>query len=245
MNRTKIEWCDYTVNPVKGKCPMACPYCYARRMYDRFHWNPDLRFEPNLMLDVARLSESSRVFVGSTMELFHDTVPQEWTAKILSLASRAPWLTYVFLTKCPHNLAQHSPFPKNVWVGVSMTKSGQYGAGISILMENIKAVVKFLSLEPLLGRIPGSIPWWCNWVIIGQQTPVSEKTQPKVEWLKEIVDAADKAGIRVFLKNNLLPLFEVGKLRHDIPLWAQGKNLKYGDFRLRQEMPETDVPIRM
>ncbi len=36
MNHTKIEWCDYTINPVKGLCPMACKdnqdkeYCYAR-----------------------------------------------------------------------------------------------------------------------------------------------------------------------------------------------------------------------
>jgi len=30
--------------------------------------------------------------------------------------------------------------------------------------------------------------------------------QPKVEWLQEIVGAADKAGIPVFLKDNLAPL---------------------------------------
>ena len=44
MNLTKIEWCDYTINPVKGLCPMACSYCYARRMYKRFKWNPEIRF---------------------------------------------------------------------------------------------------------------------------------------------------------------------------------------------------------
>jgi hypothetical protein len=45
-----------------------------------------------------------------------------------------------------------------------------------------------------------------SWLIIGQQTPVSPKTSPKIEWIKEIVDAADKASIPVFLKNNLLEL---------------------------------------
>jgi len=24
MQRTRIEWCDYTVNPVKGLCPVDC-----------------------------------------------------------------------------------------------------------------------------------------------------------------------------------------------------------------------------
>ena len=35
MNRSKIEWCDHTWNPITG-CRHNCPYCYARRMTARF-----------------------------------------------------------------------------------------------------------------------------------------------------------------------------------------------------------------
>jgi protein gp37 len=35
MNKTKIEWADYTWNPVTG-CLHGCNYCYARRMAKRF-----------------------------------------------------------------------------------------------------------------------------------------------------------------------------------------------------------------
>lgn len=35
MNKTKIEWCDYTWNPVTG-CNHDCEYCYARRIAKRF-----------------------------------------------------------------------------------------------------------------------------------------------------------------------------------------------------------------
>ena len=35
MNKTKIEWCDSTWNPVTG-CYHGYPYCYARRMVERF-----------------------------------------------------------------------------------------------------------------------------------------------------------------------------------------------------------------
>ena len=35
MNRSKIEWCDHTWNPVTG-CRHECPYCYARTMTARF-----------------------------------------------------------------------------------------------------------------------------------------------------------------------------------------------------------------
>ena len=45
MNKTKIPWCDYTANPVKGLCPMACSYCYARRLYKRFGWDETVRID--------------------------------------------------------------------------------------------------------------------------------------------------------------------------------------------------------
>ena len=35
MNKTKIEWCDSTWNPVTG-CRHGCPYCYARSVAGRF-----------------------------------------------------------------------------------------------------------------------------------------------------------------------------------------------------------------
>lgn len=35
MNKSKIEWCDHTWNPITG-CLHNCPYCYARRMTTRF-----------------------------------------------------------------------------------------------------------------------------------------------------------------------------------------------------------------
>lgn len=35
MNKTKIEWCDSTWNPVTG-CLHGCEYCYARRIAERF-----------------------------------------------------------------------------------------------------------------------------------------------------------------------------------------------------------------
>lgn len=35
MNKTKIEWCDSTWNPVTG-CKHGCDYCYARRIAGRF-----------------------------------------------------------------------------------------------------------------------------------------------------------------------------------------------------------------
>ena len=35
MNKTKIDWCDSTWNPVTG-CLHGCEYCYARGIANRF-----------------------------------------------------------------------------------------------------------------------------------------------------------------------------------------------------------------
>ena len=35
MNKSKIEWCDYSMNFITG-CRHGCPYCYAERMVTRF-----------------------------------------------------------------------------------------------------------------------------------------------------------------------------------------------------------------
>lgn len=39
MQKTKIEWCDYTWNPVTG-CLHGCEYCYARQIARRFCFGP-------------------------------------------------------------------------------------------------------------------------------------------------------------------------------------------------------------
>jgi len=66
-----------------------------------------------------------------------------------------------------------------------------------------------------------------SWIILGAQTRPS--VYPKIEWVEEIVKVADKAGIPIFLKNNLYPLLGLGN----------GKSICHNNENgtLRQEMP--------
>jgi len=108
-------------------------------------------------------------------------------------------------------------------------------------MNQVEAKVKFLSLEPLLERIISEIirdaealqKVGINWIICGQQTPIRPSTQPKIEWIRDIVEAADRAGIPVFLKENLYPLIHYERRVKDRG-W-----LKYYEIgeNLRQELP--------
>jgi len=240
MGKTKIEWCGYTVNPVKGKCPMACPYCYARRMYDRFKWNPEARYDHDWWQSLRRIKAGNKIFVGSTFELFHDSI-SDWLHPIFKWVRTFNDLTFIFLTKCPQNLIKFSPFPENCWVGVTATTARGFGNALQY-MPDVKSEVKFVSFEPLLERIRVTERLDdFQWLIIGQQTPVSKKTEPKIEWVREIVEAADKAGVKVFLKNNLKPLL-TSQGSQDNRFWrdmTDSRGFEPLHTELRQEMPDT------
>jgi len=76
--------------------------------------------------------------------------------------------------------------------------------------------------------------WPISWIIIGAQTKPTKF--PEISWVREIVEAANKAGVKIFLKNNLRPLLipedcsKPNYLTEDI-FWASEK------AQLRQEMP--------
>lgn len=240
--RTSIEWCDYTINPVKGLCPMACSYCYARRIYKRFKWDGTIRFDKTVINDtylIQKQPNRKKIFIGSTMELFGDWVKFEWLNHIFSRVAIEHWNDFIFLTKRPENLIKWSPFPANCWVGVSATDWAMMQRGTGFL-RHIQASVKFVSFEPLLRWQPQNDNWlfedWraagISWIIIGQQTPVSPKTRPKIEWIKEIVDVADKAKIPVFLKDNLREL--ICDEPYKLVEWAWGDETGHD---LRQEFP--------
>jgi protein gp37 len=217
MNKTSIEWCDYTVNPVKGLCPVDCkdlegkPYCYARRMYKRFKWDETIRYDPSGFDDLSTLPGPStalqhkRIFIGSTMELFGPWVKREWMADILDWCRFKKEHTFIFLTKRPQELQKYNPWPDNCWVGASICDDKMLDVAVNEL-EDVQASIKFLSFEPLLERLTLSLDYaiyygGVSWVIIGQQTP-ARKPIP-ASWIADIEMAADKVGIPVFHKNNL------------------------------------------
>lgn len=205
MNKTAIEWCDYTVNPVKGLCPVACPYCYARKMYKRFGWREDIRFSDAAIDELLAAPAGSRVFVGSTMELFGNWVADNWMEQILHDVRSSPQATYVFLTKIPERLSRWNPWPGNAWVGATATNENTWRGALEEL-PSVNAPVKFISFEPLHGPIEATSSLLehsgIDWVIIGAQTGPGA-VAPDPRWVGDIILAAGSAGIPIFLKDNL------------------------------------------
>ena len=210
VQRTNIEWTDYTWNPIKGLCPHDCWYCYARKVYERFGWDTEMRFElrdPKAIDKLHRknIPDGSKVFVCSTFELFHPEVPKAWRKIIFDVIKLNPKIIFQILTKFPQNI--HRPMPDNVWLGVSITKPIEMYPRIVYLYQ-ADAKIKFVSFEPLMGdvgqfRFQGYLGGKADWIIIGKLTGYGHQHDPKYFWIQSLVNHARKFNTPVFLKNNL------------------------------------------
>jgi len=164
MNKSKIEWCNFSWNPVKGLCPEDCKtpdgksYCYARAMYRRFGWDEKISYDYAPLEAYGKIKSGSRVFVCSTFELFNERV-DHFRPSIFSTIESRPDLTFIILTKRPERIDR--PMPDNVWLGVSCDGSDweRDDARIEALEQMTTAKVKFISYEPLLG----SPRYWGHW----------------------------------------------------------------------------------
>jgi protein gp37 len=210
--------------PIKPPWPSAI----NNPFYPRF-WESRLKDLPNIALRVP-WSKERGIFVCDMGELFGDWIPEKWQQEIFDRIKCYSEHRFYLLTKQPQNLAKWSPFPENCWVGVTVCNNGAMTLALENL-ANIQAKVRFISFEPLLGYIGMkdhmSIKGIVDWVIIGAQTKPYKP--PKIEWVEEIVNAADQAGIPVFLKDNLKPMLR--KVDYILPT-----NIAMGAW-LRQEMP--------
>ena len=231
LSKSGIEYLDYVWNFESG-CTKGCSYCYARKIAKRFPAHYPNGFEPTVypeaLLAPLRLWKASVIGCVFMGDLFDDAInptlvaraegelgpAQSLRGRVFTTIENCPRHRFLFLTKQPHNLQKWSPFPDNCWVGVSATDTASY-QDACVGLNEVEAKVRFISFEPLLGAIytemlnpitpyynPRGIPF--DWVIIGAQTKPT--IMPKLEWVEEIVEAADRAGIPVFFKDSLKPL---------------------------------------
>jgi len=155
-------------------------------------------------------------------DLFGIGIPELWTAAILEQVRRNPDDRFYLLTKQPQNLIKFGPFPDNCWVGVTATNADMFADAIFYL-NRIQAPVKYISFEPLLDWATVTNLDYAlgktgiKWALIGAQT--KPFLPPKLEWVEEITRACDKAGIPVFHKDNLKPIFPIptNTLRQEMP----------------------------
>jgi protein gp37 len=215
MNKTAIEWCDYSWNPVTG-CKHNCLYCYAKKIAERFRGSKawpqgfDPMFHPERLKEPRKLGtqhynafpRGSTIFVCSMADLFGDWVPDEWINAVMEAAKATPRHTYIFLTKNPERylMIPGDHIQPNFWFGTTITDARDAGERLHWL-KRLPNANTFISFEPLLGD-PGRLDLTgIKQVIIGAQT--NPEIFPRVPAVWNVLDAAEKEQAKIFCKDSL------------------------------------------
>jgi len=196
MNKTGIEWCDFTWNPLIGcsKTSSGCINCYAERTANRLakigttaekyskvltdgKWNGNIVLDKGKLLAPSKRKKSAKIFVGSMTDLFHENTKWCDIDEVIKVIINNPQHTFQILTKRPKNMKEYfDVFFKenkinisNLWVGVSIENQKEANERIPLLSD-IKANIRFLSVEPLLEGVNLHGISNIKWVIVGGET---------------------------------------------------------------------------
>lgn len=220
MNKTKIDWCDWSWNPETG-CLYGCWYCFAKKLFTRFKKSFEPTFYPERLDEpkerkppternnktrkpwiVKAFPDNWLIFCCSVSDYFADWTKPEWRKAILKTIRECPQHIFQLLTKQPQNINMEPM--KNVWVGATITCNDEMDKLYS-LVNNYKGM-KFISFEPLLDAIEftqndGYIEK-IDWIIIGKLTG-SKKVKLERRWVEHIIREARARGIPIFIKDNV------------------------------------------
>ena len=144
MNKTSIEWTDYTSNPLRARnietgkaghfCERVspgCAHCYASEWNEKRYGTgvsflPANRGRIETYLVEAELQEwqkpkyaGARVFVSDMTDLFGEWVPDEWLDRIFGAMALASAVTFQVLTKRPEQMRAYFA-DKDLWFKVKI-----------------------------------------------------------------------------------------------------------------------------
>ena len=255
---SEIEWTHHTFNPWWGctRVSPACEHCYAesfakrlglgvwgvqadRRFFGDAHWNDPLKWNRK----AAAVGVRERVFSGSMCDIFEDRrdldVHRERLWRLVESTESLDWL---LLTKRPENVMSMTPWrhawPANVWLGTTVEDQKRADQRLPHLLKH-PAVVRFLSVEPLLGPVDLR-PWLpqLQWIILGGES--GPKARPMaIEWARAVRDQCSEFGVPLIFKQwgNHAPDAtgeQLVKLRHkhervlDGRTWDESRTLSSG-----------------
>jgi protein gp37 len=230
--QTAIAWTDHTFNPWWGctRVSPGCQHCYAeafakrtghhvwggtsdRRFFGDKHWAEPLRWDRQAEADgrphLVFCASMADVFEARADLIAHSRQALE-RARLVTLIGRTPHLIWQLLTKRPENVLEMVPprwldeWPPNVWVGTTVEDQRRADQRIPELLA-IPAPVRFLSCEPLLGRV--YLPQLdtgmagVGWVIAGGESGPGHRPLV-VEHVRALRDQCSVAGVPFFFKQH-------------------------------------------
>jgi protein gp37 len=188
----------------------------------------DVRCHPERLDEPLRWRKPARVFVNSMSDLFHEDVPERFIGEVFATMCHPDCEKHTFqvLTKRPKRMHDFCakltwgktdngkpwgwippdncvgvswPFP-NVHLGVSIENPEEAEWRIGWL-QRTPAVVRFLSIEPLLERVDLDpvLLRDIDWVIVGGES--GPRARPcNIEWIESILLQCRAAHVPIFVK---------------------------------------------
>jgi len=211
-DNSPIEWTDATWNWATGctKISPGCANCYMYRLYPRLKMmgNPRYRASPNIvtihedLLDLPlKWSESRMIFTCSMSDFFHERISDHHRDLAIETIKKTPRHIYQVLTKRSWIMKNYGErigsFPDNVWLGVSVEDSRFKFRLDHLRRTNVKT--RFVSVEPLIGPVGTLDLEGIHWVIAGGESGSSHRPC-SIEWIREVRDQCENAGVSFFFK---------------------------------------------
>jgi protein gp37 len=208
--KSSIEWTEMTWNPVTGckKISPGCKHCYAeilsRRLKamgaERYRNGFSVAMHEDLVELPMKWKRPRTVFVNSMSDLFQEQVPVTFIRRVFETMAQCPQHQFQVLTKRAERLSELTeelPWSRNVWMGVSIeTQEYAYRAR---LLRTVPAAVRFLSVEPLLGRIDRLPLKGIHWVIVGGESGPGARPM-KQRWVENIFRQCRNKDVPFFFK---------------------------------------------
>lgn len=193
---------------------------------DMRDWSGRVNSIPDRLDQPLHWKKPRLIFVDSMSDLFHPGVSDSFIVKVFAVMSLARQHTFQVLTKRPQRMAElvdrptfqrsvenarygfHRyartldadawPLP-NVWLGTSI-ENDTYTWRTGYL-HRTPAVVRWLSLEPLLSDLPSLDVDGLDWVVAGGESgPGHRDMHP--DWLANIAVVCHLAGVPLFVKQD-------------------------------------------
>ena len=213
-DKSSIEWTDATWNPVTGctKVGPGCDHCYAERFAERFRGvrgHPyehgfDLVLRPERLFQPMQWHRPRMIFVNSMSDLFHKEIPSTYIDKVFDVMENANQHIFQILTKRSSRMATYintrysdEPTPRHIWMGVSVEDS--HRTGRIAYLKQANATIRFLSFEPLLGRIGNIDLSGIDWVIVGGESGLGARPM-NANWVREMRDQCEQQSVKFFFK---------------------------------------------
>jgi len=211
MSKSSIEWTELTWNPTTGctKVSAGCKYCYAEVMTRRLKAMgqekykagfKNVRTHPSTLKIPYTWKKPSTVFVNSMSDLFHEDVPLQYIKDVFKVMNDCDKHVFQVLTKRSERLLdihKELNWSQNIWMGVSV-EDERVTERIDHLRKT-NAIIKFLSLEPLIGPLANLNLKKIDWVIVGGESGFRPRPIREV-WVNEILEQCDKQAVPFFFK---------------------------------------------